>query len=157
MIFLIQLLLLLLGDIEMSPGPDHFQTDALSILHLKLRSIRNKIEFICDSFLDFDILCFTETHLDERVLDETIKLSNKFVSLYIKDRTNHGSGEAVYIANCISHARLTCLEMYCNESIWIELKIKSEKYLLGNLYSPITPDTLFSISLTKILKRRLIF
>ena len=57
---LLTLLLLLSGDIESNPGPTE---NCLSIIHSNIRSIRNKIEFIKNHLLDFDVLCFTETHL----------------------------------------------------------------------------------------------
>lgn len=53
---------------------------SLDILHLNIRSIRNKIDSLMYLVHDFDILCFTETHLDINVLNEnpafyeTIKL-----------------------------------------------------------------------------------
>ena len=50
------------GDIETNPGPENICE--LSIVHLNIRSIRNKIEYITDNLLDFNSLCFTETHLD---------------------------------------------------------------------------------------------
>ena len=50
------ILLLEAGDIERNPGPG---TDsAVSILHVNVRSIRNKIKYIQDNFMDLDILCF---------------------------------------------------------------------------------------------------
>lgn len=69
--FLVVLLLLVLmsGDVSENPGPDlesistvTGDTCSLSILHLNIRSIRNKIKYIEENFNDFDILCFTETH-----------------------------------------------------------------------------------------------
>ena len=59
--FKIVLILLLLeaGDIEMNPGPDTINS-SLSILHSNIRSIRNKLDYITENFLDFDILSFTE-------------------------------------------------------------------------------------------------
>ena len=55
--FLVILLLLLqAGDIETNPGPDNVHE--LSILHMNIRSIRNKFDFILDNFSDFNILCF---------------------------------------------------------------------------------------------------
>ncbi len=60
------LLILLAGDVAENPGPDSF-TGSLSILHLNIRSIRNKINYIEDCLTDFDILCFTETHLSDDI------------------------------------------------------------------------------------------
>lgn len=56
--YVILLLILLSGDVSENPGPglDHSnQTDNLSILHLNIRSIRNKLEYIKDTFSDFNI------------------------------------------------------------------------------------------------------
>ena len=61
--FLILLMVLLqAGDVETNPGPENLYD--LSVLHLNTRSIKNKIDYITDNFLDFNILCFTETRLD---------------------------------------------------------------------------------------------
>ncbi len=57
---LLFLLILLGGDISENPGPE-MAKESLSILDLNIRSIRNKISYIEDTFLDFNILCFTET------------------------------------------------------------------------------------------------
>ncbi len=51
------------GDIETNPGPNTNDLSCLSLVHQNIRSIRHKIEYIEDNVLDFDILCFTETHL----------------------------------------------------------------------------------------------
>ena len=45
------MLLLQAGDIETNPGPENIYD--LSIVHLNIRSIRNKIEYISDNLLDF--------------------------------------------------------------------------------------------------------
>ena len=67
--FTILLLLLLLqsGDIEINPGPSTLNHGSLSILHSNIRSTRNKLDFVKDFFFDFNILYFTETHLDPNV------------------------------------------------------------------------------------------
>ena len=70
---LITFCLLLFGDIEENPGPVNGRATStidtsLSILHLNIRSLRNKIEDIASIVEDFDIVCFTETHLYHSVL-----------------------------------------------------------------------------------------
>ena len=62
---LVSALLLMCGDVESNPSPEH----CTSIIHSNIRSIRNKLEFILINssllrilrILD-SILCFTETH-----------------------------------------------------------------------------------------------
>ncbi|MCG8048754.1 MAG: endonuclease/exonuclease/phosphatase family protein [Candidatus Thiodiazotropha taylori] len=143
--FIILMLILQALDIEENPGPANSnpsQAD-LSILHINIRSIRNKIEYIQDHFLDFDILCFTESHLDQQILNETLFLSDMYDKPYRKDRTNHGGGLLVYINSELIHTRRTDLEIYCPESIWVEIKTNNVNYLLGLFYSPRTADATF--------------
>ena len=66
--FKIVLIFLLLksGDIEMNPGPNNIN-NYLSILHSNIRSIRNKFDYLTENVLDFDILCFSESHLDANI------------------------------------------------------------------------------------------
>ena len=63
---IIMTLLFLAFGIEQNPGPSHTLAN-LSILHLNVRSIRNKTDFIEDNFLDFNILCFSESHLHMQI------------------------------------------------------------------------------------------
>ena len=128
------------GDIESNPGPTQH---CISIIHSNIRSIRNKLEFIKNNLLDFDILCFTETHLDASIDSNSLSLSNAYDAPYRKDRTNHGGGLLIYLSTNIISQRMTNLEIYWNESIWIKIKQKSESFLLGVLYSPKTSDVKF--------------
>lgn len=63
-------ILLLSGDIETNPGPS--APNSLDILHLNIRSIRNKIDSLLYLVQDFDLLCFSETHLDTHVTNESL-------------------------------------------------------------------------------------
>ena len=139
---IISILLLLASDIEQNPGPPNFLSD-LSVLHLNIRSIRNKMEYIIDNFLDFDILCFSETHLDTQIATESLLLSDSFDIPYRKDRTNHGGGLLVYLNSELIHHRRHDLEMFCEESVWVEIKMNNFSYLLGLFYSPRTADNSF--------------
>ncbi|MCG8094922.1 MAG: endonuclease/exonuclease/phosphatase family protein [Candidatus Thiodiazotropha endolucinida] len=143
--FIILMLMLQALDIEKNPGPANSNSAnaELSILHLNIRSIRNKIDYIKDHFLDFDILCFTETHLDHQITNDTLLLSDTFNEPYRRDRTNHGGGLLVYINSQLNHSRRTDLEIYCPESIWVEIKVNNINYLLGLFYSPRTADVTF--------------
>ena len=71
-------LLFLDFDIVQNPGPSHTLAD-LSVLHLNIRSIKNKTDFIKDNFLDFNILCFSESHLDVQIFfNDQLFLSDTF-------------------------------------------------------------------------------
>ena len=75
-------ILLLSGDIEVNPGP--IINNVPDILHLNVRSIRNKIAHLNSIVHDFDILCFTETHLDSNVSNDNLTLDG-FSTIFRKD------------------------------------------------------------------------
>lgn len=128
------LLLLLAGDVEINPGPDN-ETGSLSVLHLNIRSIRNKLSYIEEELTDFDILCFTETHLSDRI--ETSSLQLKGYGLpYRKDKTPHSGGILVYVADHLLSYRMQDLEIFWDEIIWIQIKTQSEEYFIGTIYRP---------------------
>ena len=150
--FILLLILLEANNIESNPGPLK-ESQSLSVLHTNIRSVRNKIDYIVDSFIDFDILCFTETHLDAAIDSIQLNLGDKFDIPYRKDRTNHGGGLLVYLNKNIIHCRIPELESFCNESIWVKIKKDSELLLLGVFYSPKTADIDFFNSLNNNLEK----
>ena len=129
-------------DIELNPGHPSSPSD-LSLLHLHTRSIRNKLECIRENFPDYNILCFSETHLDDQISNDVLTLSDFFNAPYREDRNNRGGGLLVYINSELIHTRKRDLEIFCNESIWVEIKVNNLSYLLGLFYSPKTADTQF--------------
>ena len=67
--------ILLSGNIETNPGPlvtHQNEADCLSMLHLNTRRFRHKLDYIKENFLDFDVLCFTATHLTNDVTSDML-------------------------------------------------------------------------------------
>ena len=66
---IILLLIQLAGDVQSNPGPTinnaNVNGNCLSIFHLNVGSIRNKLTYLSEYLSDFDIICFTETHLND--------------------------------------------------------------------------------------------
>ena len=60
-IFILGILILLCNDIAENPGlvTGHAVNNYLTILHLNVRSIRNKLDDICNYLEDCDIACFS--------------------------------------------------------------------------------------------------
>ena len=56
--------LLIMQDNDVEPNPGD---PTLSIFHLNIRSLRNKISYLSDLTEEYDIICVSETHLDENV------------------------------------------------------------------------------------------
>ena len=144
------------GDIERSHGPDIIYS-SLSILHSNIRRLRNKLDcmYITDNFLDFDILCFTESHLDANINTESLITSKKCDIPYHKDITKHGGGLLIYLSCGLAHIGIIDLETFWNESLWVEIKLNRESYIIGLFYSPRTADAVFFDALNKNIKKSL--
>ena len=147
------LLLLMSGDIESNPGPVNLREHSVSVLHCNIRSIRNKLDYVIDNFCDFECLCFTETHLDNNIANADICLTKDFSIPYRKDRTNHGGGILVYINSNLLHKRRSDLEVFWEESLWVEIKINNQQYLLGTFYSPKPQDQHFFEALDRNIEK----
>jgi hypothetical protein len=85
-------IVLLANDIAENPGPETSDTisGGLTIFHLNIKSIRNKLDSIL-YLLDHDILCFTETHLDNSITDDVLAIPG-YVVIIRKDRADIGKG-----------------------------------------------------------------
>ena len=55
----------------------------------------------------------------------------------------HGGGLLLYINCSLVHRRRPDLEIFCEESVWAEVKVKQDIYLIGLFYSPTTADSMF--------------
>ena len=87
------------------------------------------MDFSSEHHLDFDILCFTETHLDPNILSDDIILTDKFDVPYRKDRTNHGGRLLIiYLSHEPVYKRRVDMECFWNESVWAEIKICQGKF-----------------------------
>ena len=147
------LLLMISGDIHKNPGPtseyesSSFDTssiplssvndNSIKIMHLNIRSIRRKIDFLESFTDDVDILCLTETHLDPSIKDCDISITN-FQQIHRKDRNSFGGGVIVYSSINLNIKRRLDIESNEDEIIWVELNIDHTKYILGILYKPPT-------------------
>ena len=61
------ILLMICMDIHPNPGPnDTNSAHTIDILHLNTRSIRNKLNFISNLSNSYQVVCFSETHLDDK-------------------------------------------------------------------------------------------
>ena len=106
----IALLLLLSGDVELNPGPDLITNDdlgALSLIHLNIRSIRHKLDYIFETLSDYDILCFTESSgVDVRTI------------LYIGEISLHTRVEllCIFLTVCFVDVDLTSSYHQCSPS-----------------------------------------
>jgi hypothetical protein len=65
-------MLIIAGDVELNPGPGetpvHFEDHCLSFFHGNIRSLRNQVDYISNIIEDYDIVLFTETHPDMKLV-----------------------------------------------------------------------------------------
>ena len=138
------------GDVAENPGPCESPNveiqNCLSIAHLNVRSIRTKLDYIKDYFLDFDILCFTETHLSNDIMTEFLLLDG-FSEPFRLDKTAFSSGLLTYVSNKLVCKRLDHLHNPNIDSIWIEIRYKSNSFILCNIYRPPNTNVAFWDSL----------
>ena len=108
------------NDIAENPGPETGETvsSGISIFHLNIRSIRNKLYDILH-LLEYDILCFSETHLDDSVSNAVLEIPG--YNIIRKDRTGIGiglgGGIILYYKDCIKIDRKPDLEIHGVESL----------------------------------------
>ncbi|MCG8092843.1 MAG: endonuclease/exonuclease/phosphatase family protein [Candidatus Thiodiazotropha endolucinida] len=148
---LIIMSLLLISGIERNPGPsstpssssessftpaeDQIINNKFSVVHYNVQSIVNKLDLLEVELQNFDVICITETWLDQRTSDEDLNLNG--YKLFRRDRLgeNYG-GICVYVRNNTYSCRRNDLELPNIECIWIELRINGKKQLIGTFYRP---------------------
>ena len=87
----ISLLLLLCNDIHSNPGPlsnnSRCELRNISIVNMNVNSLRNKTELISTELGDHDIICITESRLNNTVSSSDITI-DKFINpeAFRKDR-----------------------------------------------------------------------
>ena len=128
---LIMILIVLAMDVERNPGP----ASEISIFNWNARSIRNKMEYLADIADEYNILCLTETHLDNDIHTDDILLDN-FSSPFRKDRNFAGGGILIYCSDTLFCTRRNELESPSEETIWIEVKLNTISLLLCTVYRP---------------------
>lgn len=128
------ILLMICMDVHPNPGPNSTSTICtLDIMHLNTRSIRNKINYISNLSDSYQILCFSETHLDDSVDTSSLKLDG-FDMPIRRDRTHNGGGVMIYLSSMLSYKRRPDLENQRLEIIWTEVKLKSQILLICCFY-----------------------
>lgn len=125
------MIVILAADVERNPGPINTELNPdFSILHLNIRSISNKLEYIKDNFLDFDILCLTDSHVTSTINDEMLLLEG-FLLLYRRDSTTHSSCILVFVSEKF---RKTEFDHPFINAIWIEAKTSYSTFLICCVY-----------------------
>ena len=134
-------MLLLSGDIHPNPGPDK----TLSVCHINTRSITSdglvnselcsKLDEIFHILVlerKFDIICISETWLDDSISDDDIRIPD--YELFRRDRNHHGGGVMIYAHENLSPTRRPDLQHDDLENIWIECLLETKRVLVSTCY-----------------------
>ena len=117
---------------------DHTSSN-ITIAHVNINSITSRCrldELSHFTFLnDIDILCLTETKLDETVHPSLFTLDN-YHSPLTKHRNRNGGGVATYVRNNLAVKRISHLETPGVESVWCLVKVKQTTLLICSVYVP---------------------
>ncbi|MCG8113299.1 MAG: endonuclease/exonuclease/phosphatase family protein, partial [Candidatus Thiodiazotropha taylori] len=138
-----------MSGIERNPGPLDLSTstnsdeisnekiinDKFSIVQYNVQSISNKLNLIEAELRNFDVICLTETWLDQRTTDDDLYLEE--FKLFRRDRPgdNHG-GICVYVRKNMYSKRRADLELHNIECVWVEVAVHNKKQLIGTFYRP---------------------
>lgn len=127
-----RLLLLKCGDIETNPCPIN-HSNSISKMHLNMRSIRNKLESVKDSFSVFEVLCFTETHLDHTFSNYNLEIEG-YNQVHRNDVSFHSVGILSYASSKLKTERLNEFEVLIPDSLWIKVQTNSSDFIVCVVY-----------------------
>ena len=156
------LLLFLSGDISPNPGPSTPSSPGsstssnqsivpymsslcqnLSIVHYNVQSIFSKLDVLHTEVIDFDIMTFSETWLNDSIETDDLMLQS-FNKPERNDRpgNSHG-GVLLYVKEGIHYKRRNDLELRNIESIWIEVANSHKRVLVSVFYRPSNSDSAY--------------
>jgi hypothetical protein len=143
LLFVILILLVILicsGDVELNPGPNQNESTGITICHINARSLTAEgrldlIEQFLGLEIEYDVICITETHLDNNVKSSDLKI-NSYQELIRRDRNRMGGGVAVYVREGLVVKHRTDLESHNIEAVWIEIEHRCKAIIIGVIYRP---------------------
>ncbi|CAC5409259.1 unnamed protein product [Mytilus coruscus] len=104
--------------------------------------MRNKVDFVESISNEADVICFTETHLDEIIKNEDIIIEGYNRDPYRKDRNSSGGGIIIYISKFIQAKPRPDLD-FDSEALWFEIYFPSHKLLLCVVYRQPSNNNIF--------------
>ena len=134
------------------------QPKNLKIAHININSLRNKFDYMHNVLANglLDILCITETKLDETFRPNLFKCTG--YRCYRKDKSCNSGGMMIFIREDIPHSRLAKYEINdksCHiECMVIHIQMKKLKFYLTCLYkNPKVPNDMFVNATSQLLNQ----
>ena len=114
---------------------------SITIAHLNIQSLIPKIDILRDSLAvssssikPVTILTLSETWLNNDINDCQITIQG--YDLFRTDRVTHGGGVAAYVLYHLKVHRRPDLEINEADILWLELRLRSRRILIGVTYRP---------------------
>ena len=86
------------------------------------------------NFCIYTLICITESHLEDKVLDDDIQLDGYYDKPFRKDRNCFGGGVLVYISTTLKVKRRVDLEYDNHEFIWLQLDFSNKSVFICIVY-----------------------
>ena len=93
----------------------------------------DELKFFIDE-KKISVLALTETHLSGVTDDDSIAIEG--FNLFRKDRKKGAGGVAFYVRDDLLASRLDDLDIVGLESLWIQVRVNSKKFVFGVCYRP---------------------
>jgi len=108
----------------------------MKLFHLNVNSLRNKVVEIGQLLCHVDVLCLTESKLNDSFPHAQFHIDE--FKIVRKDRNEHGGGIFCYIRATLPFRNRPDLSFNHNgiESVVVEIKTKSSKMMLSCIYRP---------------------
>ena len=128
----------------------------VKIAHLNVNGLLSKLPQIEILLLEcnLDVLAITETHLSSKTEDHELAITNYEMERFDREEKEDKGG-----GGCLIYFKQSLTVYSCSnrlniaketESAWIELTVKSQKFLIGAIYRP-PDDEKFFVNFTTIL------
>lgn len=110
------------------PGSDlpNVKLSYIRIAHNNVCSLCPKVDIFTAEMSNFDVICISETHLDNSIHSDSIVIDGFHPPLR-KDRNRQGGGVAIYISSYLSFIERTDLSTPGLEILWAEINVNCKK------------------------------
>lgn len=98
----------------------------IRIAHNNVCSLYPKVDIVTAEMSNFDVICISETHLDNSIHNDSIVIDGFHPPLR-KDRNRQGGGVAIYISSYLSFIERTDLSTPGLEILWAEINVNCKK------------------------------
>ena len=152
--FMLLIIILLAGDVELNPGPRHSRQRRCRIMYANIRGLHRNIRDLMVASSHYDIfLCSEKLVSQMRHSSEVLIPGFKKPILFKRDAIPRARGMAAYIRNKYPASHKSCYECGCHETQVIKVSGRHNNFYLCSIYrNPDLDDAIFDCLLTTMAK-----